>query len=92
MFPMDELLEAIASSLVKKRLPNDWRKFAPDTCMPLAEWLDHLQVLEPYQTTRTMILSVLLNVCFICFLFAHPIPVRCRVSMGIVGLYYIAVQ
>lgn len=47
---MDEQLEEIAASLLGQRLPNDWRKFAPDTCMALAEWLDHLQVLELNRT------------------------------------------
>lgn len=41
---MDAVLDEIANSLLNQRLPDVWRKLAPDTCMQLAAWLNHLQV------------------------------------------------
>lgn len=41
---MDATLDEIADSLLNQRLPDNWRKLAPETCMQLAAWLNHLQV------------------------------------------------
>lgn len=41
---MDGLLDEIADSILHQRLPDNWRKLAPDTCMQLSAWLNHLQV------------------------------------------------
>lgn len=43
---MNAVLDEIAYSLTNQRLPDDWRKLAPDTCMQLAAWLNHLQVYQ----------------------------------------------
>jgi dynein heavy chain, axonemal len=39
---MDSQLDNISSSLFNGRIPDDWRKLAPDTCKPLSSWMDHL--------------------------------------------------
>ncbi len=39
---MDSLLEQVASSLYNGQIPDDWRRWAPDTCKQLASWMDHL--------------------------------------------------
>ena len=41
---MDATLDEIAEALLNQRLPDNWRKLAPETCMQLAAWLNHLQV------------------------------------------------
>lgn len=41
---MDATLDETADSLLNQRLPDNWRKLAPETCMQLAAWLNHLQV------------------------------------------------
>lgn len=41
---MDATLDEIADALLNQRLPDNWRKLAPKTCMILAAWLNHLQV------------------------------------------------
>lgn len=41
---MDAALDDIADALLNQRLPDNWRKLAPETCMQLAAWLNHLQV------------------------------------------------
>lgn len=39
---MDFTLDGIANSLFNNQIPNDWRKFAPDTCKSLSSWIIHL--------------------------------------------------
>lgn len=46
---MDAALDEIAGSLLNQRLPDNWRKLAPETCMQLAAWLNHLQVNRAFQ-------------------------------------------
>lgn len=41
---MDAALDEIADALLNQRLPENWRKLSPETCMQLAAWLNHLQV------------------------------------------------
>lgn len=39
---MDASLDSIADSLYKGKIPNEWRKLAPDTCKTLSSWMVHL--------------------------------------------------
>lgn len=39
---MDTILDGIAMSLFNNQIPNDWRKFAPDTCKSLGSWMKYL--------------------------------------------------
>lgn len=41
---MDDALENMSLSLYNGQLPDLWRKFAPDTCKQLGDWLTHLKV------------------------------------------------
>uniref|UniRef100_A0A1B0CIA0 Dynein heavy chain C-terminal domain-containing protein n=2 Tax=Lutzomyia longipalpis TaxID=7200 RepID=A0A1B0CIA0_LUTLO len=40
---MDEVLEVVVDALFSGRLPDEWRRFAPETCKSLGGWMEHLQ-------------------------------------------------
>ncbi|GAB0094127.1 Dynein heavy chain [Sergentomyia squamirostris] len=40
---MDEVLDDVVEALFSGRLPNEWRKYAPETCKKLGGWIEHLQ-------------------------------------------------
>lgn len=72
---MDATLDEIADALLNQRLPDNWRKLAPETCMQLAAWLNHLQVNRftfrkprvPYIVYRLPCSSTFENVIFTCY-------------------------
>jgi dynein heavy chain, axonemal len=39
---MDTSLDSIADALYKGKIPDEWRKLAPDTCKALSSWMEHL--------------------------------------------------
>lgn len=55
---MDAALDEIAGSLLNQRLPDNWRKLAPETCMQLAAWLNHLQVNRAFHYSRYVYIDV----------------------------------
>lgn len=45
---MDSVLDNIANSLFNGEIPSEWRRLAPQTCMRLGTWMDHVKVYFTY--------------------------------------------
>lgn len=58
---MDLILDGIANSLFNGELPNEWRRLAPETCMRLGSWMDHLRVCVLFKSSLIWNLYTIFN-------------------------------